>query len=77
MRHFPDIEQGDDLFTGYMGHDVFAIEGQQLIRTFPIYTKGDTNQNPTGGFRRLTYGLYPGEAMWQLKIVKSETVINR
>jgi hypothetical protein len=36
--------------------------------------QGDTNQNPTGGTRKLVYGLYPGEAMWQLKVEKSETL---
>ncbi len=74
MIHFPDLIKEDKLVTGYMGHDVFAIEGQQLIRTFPIYNEGDTNQYPTGGTRKLIYGLYPGEAMWQLKIVESETI---
>ena len=57
-----------------MGHDVFTIEGQKLVRTFPLYNEGDTNQKPTGGKRKLVYGLYPGEAMWQLKIDKLETV---
>ena len=68
MINFPDIQEGDKNFEGYMGHDTFAIEGQKLIRTFPIYQNGDTNQNPTGGMRKLIYGLYLGEAMWQLKI---------
>ena len=68
MINFPEIQEGDENFDGYMGHDTFSIEGQKLIRTFPIYHKDDTNQNPTGGRRKVTYGLYPGEAMWQLKI---------
>ncbi len=74
MIYFPDIQREDDMFKGYMGHDVFTIEGQKLVRTFPLYNEGDTNQKPTGGERKLIYGLYPGEAMWQLKIEKLETV---
>jgi hypothetical protein len=54
--------------AGYMGHDVFSIENNKLIRVFPIYKEDDTNQNPTGGIRKLVYTLYPGEAGWQLRI---------
>jgi heat shock protein HslJ len=72
MINFPDIQQGDEHFKGYMGHDTFKIEDQTLVRIFPIYNKGDANGNPTGGRRKLVYGLVPGEAMWQLKVEKSE-----
>ena len=72
MINFPEMREGDEHFDGYMGHDTFKIEDQRLVRTFPIYNEGDTNQNPTGGTRKLLYGLFPGEAMWQLKIEKSE-----
>lgn len=74
MINFPEIQKGDENFEGYMGHDTFKIENQKLVRIFPIYNQGDTNQNPTGDTRKLVYGLYPGEAMWQLKVEKSETL---
>ena len=74
MIHFPEIEKEDERFQGYMGHDIFMIEDQKLVRIFPFYNENDTNQNPTGGKRKLIYGLYSGEAMWQLKIEKSETM---
>ena len=77
MIYLPDIQRKNDIFKGYMGHDVFTIEGQKLVRTFPLYNEGDTNQKPTGGKRKLIYGLYPGEAMWQLKIEKSDTISER
>ena len=72
MIHFPETREGDEHFEGYMGHDFFKIEGQRLVRIYPIYNKDDTNENPTGGKRKLVYGLYPGEAMWQLRIEQSE-----
>jgi len=72
MIHFPEIREGDAHFQGYRGHDTFKIEGQKLVRMFPVYNKGDTNENPTGSRRKLVYGLVPGEAMWQLKVEKSE-----
>lgn len=76
MINFPEIQARDENFKGYMGHDIFKIEDQKLVRIFPIYNQGDTNQNPTGGTRKLVYGLYPGEAMWQLKVENSETLNN-
>lgn len=75
MINFPDIEEGDSTFEGYMGHDLFTVEDQKLLRTFPLYNEGDTNSNPTGGSRKLTYGLHPGEAMWQLKIEQVESAV--
>ena len=74
MINFPHIQEGDNNFKGYMGHDTFKIENRKLVRIFPIYNQGDTNKNPSGGKRKLVYGLYPGEAMWQLKIERSETL---
>jgi len=74
MINFPEIRKGNEDLEGYMGHDTFKIEDRKLIRIFPIYNRGDTNSNPTGGKRMLLYGLYPGEAMWQLKVEKSENL---
>ena len=55
-----------------MGHDTFTIEGRRLVRMFPVYNQGDTNEKPTGGRRKLVYGLVPGEAGWLLRIENSE-----
>jgi len=74
LINFPEIQERDENFVGYRGHDTIKIEDQKLVRIFPIYNKGDANINPTGGTRKLVYGLYPGEAMWQLKVEKSETL---
>jgi len=76
MINFPYPAKEDQTFKGYMGHDVFTIEGQKLVRTFPLYNEGDTNQKPTGGKRKLIYGLYPGEAMWQLMIFNKSKTFN-
>lgn len=71
MIYFPEIQEGDALFSGYMGHDSFRISNNKLIRSFPIYQPADANDNPTGGIRRLAYTLVAGEAGWQLKITES------
>ncbi|MHA2101350.1 MAG: hypothetical protein ACW99A_22055 [Candidatus Kariarchaeaceae archaeon] len=76
MINFPDADSTNKVFEGYMGHDSFIIENNKLVRTFPIYNEEDTNHNPTGGIRELIYALYPGEAMWQLQIEKSEIMKN-
>jgi hypothetical protein len=41
--------------AGYMGHDVFTVEGGHLYRTFPVYAEGDPNAAPSGGRVRLRY----------------------
>jgi len=74
MIDFPGAGEGEKPFEGYRGHDVFSIEGGRLVRTFPVYRDGDPNASPTGGTRRITYGLRPGEAMWQLGIERSMTI---
>lgn len=74
MIHFPEVEEGDERFSGYMGHDHFQISENALIRSFPIYLPSDNNTKPTGGRRELAYGLIPGEASWQLQIVDSATI---
>lgn len=46
-----------DLIEGYMGHDMFKIEDEYLIRQFPIYRAGDANARATGGTRIIKYQL--------------------
>ena len=71
--NFPDVSENEQFFEGYMGHDTYKIKKNKLIRSFPVYHRDDPNSKPSGGERVLTYGLVPGEAMWQLKIEKAET----
>jgi hypothetical protein len=61
---------------GYMGHDEFSIIENSFTRRFPVYNEGDANCCPKGGTRQLQYKLVPGEATWQLKLLKS-TMFNR
>lgn len=58
------------IFKGYMGHDKFYVEGNKLLRKYPVYKKDDTNSNPTGGDKILEYKLKPGEASWILELKK-------
>jgi len=66
--NLPDLYADPKNSEGYMGHDVFAVAENVLQRRFPIYKPGDTNAEPSGGKRQIDYKLYPGEAVWQLKI---------
>jgi len=60
--YFPDLFDNKEASSGYMGHDEFAIIETTLVRRFPVYKDGDTNNNPTGGFRQIGYKLKDGEA---------------
>jgi hypothetical protein len=61
---------GDDpaASRGYMGHDLFQVEGDALLRRFPVYLESDTNSKATGPTRQLEYKLVPGEAGWLLRL---------
>jgi len=72
--YLPELDPKSKAARGYMGHDRFSIERGHLVRSFPLYKKGDPNCCPSGGTRKLYYRLVPGEAGWQLKLVKSETL---
>lgn len=45
------------LAEGYMGHDMFKIDNENLIRKFPIYRAGDANVRATGGTGIIKYHL--------------------
>ncbi|MCS5491059.1 hypothetical protein [Algoriphagus limi] len=61
--YFPPTSENPDISQGYMGHDEFALVETRLVQRFPIYLEGDSNANPTGGIRQVSYKLIPGEAM--------------
>lgn len=65
---FPELSE--KLSQGYMGHDSFAIKGNQLVREFKLYLDGDTNANPTGKTRQITYRLVDSEASCQFVVDK-------
>ena len=69
--YLPPLSDDKEDSRGYMGHDEFAVVEGSLARRFPIYEKGDTNANPTGGTRQLQYKLQQGEASWILQLEKS------
>jgi hypothetical protein len=54
---FPETDPGREIFKGYMGHDVFSIQGNTLNRVFPVYLPTDGNGQPTGGSRTIRYQL--------------------
>ncbi len=56
--YLPEIKS-NELFFGYSGHDLFSVEDNQLVRSFPV------EQN----IKHVFYKLLSGEAGWQLKIV--------
>ncbi|WP_167611974.1 PliI family lysozyme inhibitor of I-type lysozyme [Maribellus sediminis] len=76
QAYLPPINQDPALSEGYMGHDEFRVVENYLVQRFPIYKEGDSNANPTGGVRQITYTLEEGEAMRQFK-VKDIRTFNR
>lgn len=70
----PQIQEEDSVkggnFEGYMGHDSFSVTNGILSREYPIYLATDTNDNPTGGKRKLNYSLTEKNAMYTLSLAK-------
>ncbi|GFD73605.1 hypothetical protein KUL113_30250 [Tenacibaculum sp. KUL113] len=73
--YFPPITDNKELSKGYMGHDKFTIIETTLAQRFPIYKEEDSNANPTGGTRQITYKLVDGEASRKF-IVENSTEFN-
>ncbi|CAM1339532.1 PliI family lysozyme inhibitor of I-type lysozyme [Tenacibaculum aestuarii] len=73
--YFPPITDNKELSDGYMGHDEFTIVETTLAQRFPIYKERDSNANPTGGTRQITYKLVDGEASRKF-VVKNSTEFN-
>ena len=73
--YFPPITDNKELSKGYMGHDEFTIIETTLAQRFPIYKESDSNANPTGGTRQVTYKLVDGEASRKF-VVKNSTEFN-
>ncbi len=66
MVHLPeladkDLEKGGQ-FEGYEGHDLFEINGKQLVRTFPVDKKT----------RKIIYELKQSETGYTLKLISSK-----
>ena len=53
----PEDQTKGRRFEGYMGHDTVFIHKNKLVRKFPKYKPGDSNDKPTGGNKEIKYSL--------------------
>ena len=53
----PEDQTKGRRFEGYMGHDTVFIHKNKLVRKFPKYKAGDSNDKPTGGNKEIRYSL--------------------
>jgi len=68
--YFQPTAENASIKEGYMGHDEFQVVENRLVQRFPIYKTGDSNANPTGGIRQISYKMKEGEAMRKLVVDK-------
>ena len=52
-----NVTEWDALMDGYMGHDQIHVDDHEIVRSCPTYKQGDSNSNPTGGWKHIRYGL--------------------
>jgi hypothetical protein len=50
----------DSQTVGYMGHDLYSVEGGRLYRSYPMYKDGDVNATPSGEQARFSYSFPEG-----------------
>ena len=75
--YFPNVADNSKANSGYMGHDEFGVVDNTLVQKFPIYKKGDSNSNPTGGIRQIQYNLKDGEASRKFVLDKIVEISNK
>jgi hypothetical protein len=61
---------------GYRGHDQFTVVNNQLVQTFPIFEKNDTNSIRKAKNRVVTYKLKDGEASRIFEVDKVTEVMH-
>lgn len=52
----PKYDEG----AGYQGQDSFRLNGNKIVRTFPVYRDNDPDNRPSGGTRTLQYTFRDG-----------------
>jgi hypothetical protein len=57
---------------GYQGHDTFKVEGQEVVRSFPVYLSADPNCCPSGGQRMVSYRLPAGSAVFEQASIRNQ-----
>jgi hypothetical protein len=68
--YFKPTVKNSKINQGYMGHDEFSLIENTFGQRFPIFKEGDTNTEPTGGTRQVSYKLIDDEASRKLVVDK-------
>jgi hypothetical protein len=63
-----EVEQSN--LPGYEGRDSFYVQQPYLIRSYPMFKKGDAPGAPTGGTQKVKYTLEKRAGGYMLKAVK-------
>lgn len=65
-------ELSGEAAKGYQGHDKFKVEGQEVVRSFPVYLDADPNCCPSGGQRTVSYRLPEGSATFEQARIRNQ-----
>lgn len=57
LSKIPIATPKKELLDGYMGHDIFNVDGKNIYRSFPIYKSSDANSDRPSKTRCLVYSL--------------------
>jgi hypothetical protein len=64
----PELSEASTIQAGYGGHDQFKLEGNRLIRRFPIYSEFSPNSQPSDTSRIVFYSFVPDPTSPRFKV---------
>jgi hypothetical protein len=73
--YFPPIVDNRKYSGGYRGQDHFAVEGDSLVQTFPVYTSDGADAKRTGKERKLYYTLTPDDESNRIAVKRGRLML--
>lgn len=75
--YFPPIVDNRKYSGGYRGQDHFAVEGNSLVQTFPVYTSDGAPARRTGKERKIYYTLTPDDESNRIVVQRGRLMLQK
>lgn len=75
--YFPPIVDDRRYSQGYRGQDHFAVEGNSLVQSFPVYKSDGAHARRTGKERKVYYTLTPDDESNRLAVQRGRLMLQK
>ena len=75
--YFPPLVDDRRNSQGYKGQDHFAVEGNSLVQSFPVYTSDGAHARSTGKDRKIYYTLSPDDDSNRLALQRGKLMLQK